>query len=322
MIFGNRKYILTLLGVLFLAAVLAAVFTYRQTHDSFSGLGKPYVAVIRIDGPITGGASGNTLLDGGGGITSEELMRELREARRDPQARAILLRINSPGGSTGATQEIAEEMDKIRSAGKPIIVSMGDMCASAGYWLASKGNYIFASPATITGSIGVYMDYTNVEELMDKLGIKNDKIKSGAHKDILSMYRPMTAEERAMIQTMVDDIYNQFVQTVADGRKMDEAKVRAIADGRILTGKQAQDLGLVDAMGNYYDALNYAGNVAGIESDNIMIRTYGKGMSWTEIFSGEISRSGQMLGRAMGEGLKDSVFSGNSSALSQGGIHG
>lgn len=321
MIRADRKYMPALLGLLFLAAVLAAVFTYRK-NDSFTGLEKPYVAVIRIEGPITGGASAEGFLDGGGSAASEDLMRQLREARKDPQAKAVLLRINSPGGSTGATQEIAEELDKLRSAGKPIVVSMGDMCASAGYWLASKGNYIFASPATITGSIGVYMDYNNVQDLMDKLGVKNDKIKSGAHKDILSMYRPMTGEERAMIQTMVDDIYTQFVQTVADGRKMDEVKVREIADGRILTGKQAQDLGLVDAMGNYYDALNYAGNVAGIESDDIMTRTYGRSMSIADIFSGEISRSGRMLGQAMGEGLKSSVLPENGPSLKQGGIHG
>ncbi len=273
--------------IILLAIALASGTSDSWRSSTVSDKGKGYVAVIRIDGPIYGGPDTESLFTGGGNVTSEQLMREFKMARKDPQAKAILVRINSPGGSTGATQEISEEMDKIRSSGKPIIISMGDMCASAGYWLASKGNYIFAAPATITGSIGVYMDYSNIEGLMDKLGIKNEKIKSGAHKDILSMYRPMTGEERAMVQSMVDDIYNQFVQTVADGRKMDEAKVRAIADGRILTGKQAQVLGLVDAMGNYYDALSYAASSGGIEGENIAVKSYGGSVTLKGLLSGE-----------------------------------
>ena len=222
----KRKWIL-LLAVLLLAAALSVGSTSLWKAEK-EKRGEGYVAVVRIDGAIYGGPETDSMLSGSSGSSSEEIMRELQEARKDPQAKAILIRINSPGGSTGATQEIAEEMDKIRSSKKPIVISMGDMCASAGYWLASKGNYIFASPATMTGSIGVYMDYTNIEDLMDKVGVKNDKIKSGAHKDILSMYRPMTGEEREMLQTMVDDIYHQFVQTVADGRHMDEEKNRPV----------------------------------------------------------------------------------------------
>ena len=247
--------------IILLAIALASGTSDSWRSSTVSDKGKGYVAVIRIDGPIYGGPDTESLFTGGGNVTSEQLMREFKMARKDPQAKAILVRINSPGGSTGATQEISEEMDKIRSSGKPIIISMGDMCASAGYW--------------------------NIEGLMDKLGIKNEKIKSGAHKDILSMYRPMTGEERAMVQSMVDDIYNQFVQTVADGRKMDEAKVRAIADGRILTGKQAQDLGLVDAMGNYYDALSYAASSGGIEGENIAVKSYGGSVTLKGLLSGE-----------------------------------
>ena len=304
---AKRKWMILCIILLFAAAVAAGTsFLWKNT--ALNGKKEGYVAVIRIDGTIYGGPDRDSVLNGGGGVTSEELMKEFQAARKDPQAKAILVRINSPGGSTGATQEISEEMDKIRSSGKPIIISMGDMCASAGYWLASKGNYIFASPATITGSIGVYMDYTNVESLMDKLGVKNEKIKSGAHKDILSMYRPMTEDEKEMVQTMVNDIYNQFVQTVADGRKMDEARVRRIADGRILTGKQAQDLGLVDAMGNYYDALSYAASSGGIEGDeNIPVKTYGGGMSLRGILSGEAKTISDSFAKAAAENLKQSL---------------
>ena len=273
---------------------------------------KGYVAVVRIDGAIYGGPESDSMFDNSGGASSEEIMRQLKKAREDPKAKAILLRINSPGGSTGATQEIAEEMDKIRSSKKPIVISMGDMCASAGYWLASKGNYIFASPATITGSIGVYRDYNNIEDLMGKVGVKNDKIKSGAHKDILSMYRPMTQEERDMLQGMVDDIYHQFVQTVADGRHMEEAKVKEIADGRILTGKQAQDLGLVDAMGNYYDALNYAASSGGIQTEQVPTKSYGQGnMSLRGILRGEAKGMAHTMGETLAEGFKKTLTEGN-----------
>ena len=235
----KRKWIL-LLAVLLLAAALSVGSTSLWKAEK-EKRGEGYVAVVRIDGAIYGGPETDSMLSGSSGSSSEEIMRELQEARKDPQAKAILIRINSPGGSTGATQEIAEEMDKIRSSKKPIVISMGDMCASAGYWLASKGNYIFASPATMTGSIGVYMDYTNIQDLMDKVGVKNDKIKSGAHKDILSMYRPMTGEEREMLQAMVDDIYHQFVQTVADGRHMDEEKNRPVAIYAARGGQHRQE---------------------------------------------------------------------------------
>lgn len=303
---AKRKWMILVLVLLLVAGIAAGLFPSWKGGKKAAGQG--YVAVVRIDGAIYGGPETDSVLNGSSGASSEEIMRQLKAARKDPWAKAILLRINSPGGSTGATQEIAEEMDKIRSSKKPIIISMGDMCASAGYWLASKGNYIFASPATITGSIGVYMDYNNIGELMDKVGVKNEKIKSGVHKDILSMYRPMTEEERDMLQGMVNDIYGQFVQTVADGRHMEEAKVRAIADGRILTGKQAQDLGLVDAMGNYYDALNYAASSGGIQEENIPTKSYADGaMSLRGILRGEAQGMASAMGQTLAEEFKKSM---------------
>ncbi len=308
---SKRKWMVLIL-ILLLAAAIAVGTSNLWKEAGKNPIDKGYVAVVRIDGAIYGGPETDSVLSGGSGSSSEEIMRQLQEARKDPQAKAILVRINSPGGSTGATQEIAEEMDKIRSSKKPIIISMGDMCCSAGYWLASKGNYIFASPATMTGSIGVYMDYNNIEDLMDKVGVKNDKIKSGAHKDILSMYRPMTGEERDMLQTMVNDIYHQFVQTVADGRHMDEEKVKSIADGRILTGKQAQDLGLVDAMGNYYDALNYAASSGGISGENVPTKSYGRNtMSLRSILQGEAQNAAEVAGRTMANSMKKAMTESN-----------
>lgn len=288
----KQKWIILILAVLFVCAITAGFLPEMKENAKMSS-SKDYIAVIRIDGAIYGGPQSDSVFTASTGAASEQIMYEMEQARKDNRVKAVLLRINSPGGSTGATQEIAEEMDKIKSSGKPIIISMGDMCASAGYWLASKGDYVFANPATLTGSIGVYMDYTNMEELMNKLGIKNQKIKSGAHKDILSMYRPMTEEETSMIQKMVDDIYFQFIKTVADGRHMELEKVKSFADGRILTGQQAMDLGLVDAMGNYYDALTYAGNRVGINSDVIPTRSYSKGMTLRGLLSAEMNNTAQ-----------------------------
>lgn len=296
---NNKKWIWIGMVVLFIMALMVGILSDVKKGDNAIRGGTDYVAVIRIDGAIVGGPRNDVLFGASGMITSEQIMYEMEKARKDSRAKAVLIRINSPGGSTGATQEIAEEMDKIKSAGKPIIISMGDTCASAGYWIASKGDYIFANPATLTGSIGVYMEYTNVEELMNKLGIHSEKIKSGEHKDIMSMYRPMTPEENQMIQQMVDDIYVQFISTVADGRQMDIEKVKKIADGRILTGKQAMDLGLVDAMGNYYDALSYAGGRAGLDGETIPTKKYTSGSSLREIFYSETERMVQVFSKEM-----------------------
>lgn len=281
---------IVVLAVVLVLGALAAAFggNFKGISGEAKALDKGYVAVIRIDGEIYGGTDSGSLISQSQGTASERVMRELQQARNDPKAKAVLLRINSPGGSASAAQEIAEEVDKLRSAGKPVVVSMGDLCASAGYWIASRGDYLFASPASMTGSIGVYIDYNNIEELMNKLGIHNEKIKSGAHKDILSFSRPMTDEERALLQQMVDDIYNQFVHVVADGRHMDEAKVRAIADGRIFTGQQALSAGLIDAVGNYYDALGYAGSAAGLGDGQIPTHSYSEGHPLKGLFSSEM----------------------------------
>lgn len=291
-------------AILFLAAVLlaAACFAaFRQAAPAAQAEG--YVAVVRIDGEIYGGAEGGNLLASSSGAASERVMKELRAARTDPKAKSVLLRINSPGGSAAAAQEIAEEVDKVRSAGKPVVVSMGDLCASAGYWIASRGNYLFASPGTMTGSIGVYIDYNNVEGLMKMFGVYNEKIKSGAYKDILSMSRPMTEDERAMLQQMVDEIYGQFIHAVADGRRMDEAEVRTLADGRIYTGSQALDADLIDALGNYYDALNYAASLSGFGEGEVPVHTYGGSAPLAGIFSAEMDSAANRFADTMADRL-------------------
>lgn len=224
------------------------------------------VAVINISGPIVDGPSvEQTLLGGTQAATSGQLMKEIREAAADSSVKALVLHINSPGGSVTAAEEVGRELERFKeTTKKPIVTSMGDQAASAAYWLASYSDVIYANSSTLTGSIGVYMPYMNVEDLYKKIGVYTGKIKSGPHKDILSPDREMTAEEREILQGIVNQLYDEFIAVVANGRKMDTAAVRALADGRVYTGKQAQQLGLVDEIGNYYDALEAAGKLIGV----------------------------------------------------------
>jgi protease-4 len=178
--------------------------------------------------------------------------------------KAIILRIDSPGGGVGPSQEIHREILKVKSK-KKVVTSMGSVAASGGYYIACASDLIVANPGTITGSIGVLMEFTNIEELFKKIGIKGVVLKSGEHKDIGSPFREMTPEEKKIIQGVIDNVHQQFIMAVAKGRKLDQAKVVEIADGRILTGEQAKQLGLVDQIGNLQDAIDIVAKMVGIE---------------------------------------------------------
>jgi len=246
------------------------------------------IAIIYVEGVIMGGrGQSNVFVEQGG---TDQVIKQLHEARDDESVKAVVLRINSPGGSAAASQEVGVEIKKMRAKGKIVVTSMGDVAASGGYWLAACTDKIYANSTTMTGSIGVYVPYANWEELYKKVGIYQEKIKSGPHKDILSPERAMTSDERAIIQVMVDDIYNQFVIVVAEGRNMDVAAVRKLADGRIYTGNQAKQLGLVDELGNMYDAIDGAAALAGI-AGKPEIKEYGNKSPWDMLFgaSGQAS---------------------------------
>ena len=179
---------------------------------------------------------------------------------------SAVVRINSPGGTAVAAQEIGIELDKLRKTGKPVVTSMGDVCASGGYWIACSSDYIVANGTTLTGSIGAIMETTNLEGLYDKLGIRQEVFKSGEHKDIGSSAREITPQEREILQSIVSDSYTQFLNQVKQGRKgkIDLLELENIADGRVFTGETALQLGLVDSVGNYYDAVKQAEDMAGI----------------------------------------------------------
>ncbi len=272
-------------AVLFIAAAgsLSRSDSVRMLYQ------EPRVAVIRVNGPIVGGDDADMAWGSPSSTTSGALMRQFRKARQDDSVQAVLLRVNSPGGSAAATQEAAAELQKLKDSGKPVVVSMGDTAASGAYWLAAYGDKIYANPSTITGSIGVYMSYYDVQGLSEKLGVREEKIKSGPHKDIFSPFRPMTEEERRLTQNMVDDMYEQFVAVVAEQRHMDGEKVRSLADGRVFTGVQAKEAGLVDELGNYYDALGYAGTLIHADPDKVATVTYDDAFSWDQLLSGRIA---------------------------------
>lgn len=225
------------------------------------------IAIIRVTGLISTADVGRGLFMGGAG--SEEIIRQLKKARADDSIKAIVLRINSPGGSAAGAQEIYREIMKIRNSKKSkkyIVASMGDVAASGGYYIASAADKIVADPATLTGSIGVISQSLVFEELMKKVGVEAVTVKSGPFKDMGSGFREPRPEERKLMQTAIDDVYVQFVKDVAAGReKLSEEQVRKLADGRIYTGSQAKQKGLVDELGNLEDAVKAAAEAAGIK---------------------------------------------------------
>lgn len=221
------------------------------------------IGVIEVNGIISGDAS-DSLLGGTTGISSRKVMENIRLAAERDDIKAVILRINSPGGTTAASQEIGIELDRLRETGKPIITSMSDTCASGGYWIACSTDHLVANAGTLTGSIGVIMEITNLQGLYEKLGIDSITFKSGKFKDMGSATRPVTEEERQLFEDIIEDSYDQFFTQVLNGRqgKISADKLREIADGRVLTGQQALELGLVDSLGNYYDAIKVAEKMA------------------------------------------------------------
>ena len=195
---------------------------------------------------------------------SRPILKQLDCYRQDSRIKAIVLRINSPGGAVGPSQEILREVEKLRQE-KKIVASLGTLAASGGYYVACAAHLIMANPGTATGSIGVVMQFANVEQLGKKLGLDIYALKAGRYKDVGSPFRPMTPEEKAYLQKLLDNIYQQFLRDVARNRKIPLEKMRRLAEGRIYTGGEAKNLGLVDEFGNLPDAIEKAGRLAGIK---------------------------------------------------------
>lgn len=213
------------------------------------------IGIVRVEGPI---------------IDSKNAIEEIKEYSKDPSIKAIVLRVDSPGGAVAPSQEIYEEVRKAASA-KKVVVSMGSIAASGGYYISAPATRIVANPGTLTGSIGVIMEIPNIEGLLNKIGVKTEVIKSGKHKDIASAFRGIGKEEREILQGVMDDVHDQFINAVAEGRKMLPGDVKKLADGRVFTGKQAKDAGLVDDLGNLEDAIKEAAKLSGIKGEPTVV---------------------------------------------------
>lgn len=238
---------LTLLG-LFVASIL--VLSYLSSREE-SLFGKEKIAIIEIKGVI---------------LEPQPIIEKLIKFRKNEKIKAIVLRIDSPGGAVGPAQEIYAEVRKTQRE-KKVLVSVGSTAASGGYYIACAADKIVANPGSITGSIGVIAETLNVEELLRKIGLRPMVIKSGKHKDIGSPTRAMTEEEKKLLQEVLDNVHEQFIRAVAEGRQMPIEKVRPLADGRIFTGDQAKALGLIDELGNLEDTISWAAKLAGIKGE-------------------------------------------------------
>jgi len=219
--------------------------------DGAAALFGPRVAIVELEGLI---------------VDVDDLVSELKTDRENPSVRAVVLRINSPGGVVGPSQELHDAILRLRQAGKPVVASMGAVAASGGYYVAVACDQIYANPGTLTGSIGVIMQMANVEQLLKKVGVDYVVVKAGAYKDVGNFSRPMTPDERRVLQALLDDVHGQFIDAVAKGRKLDRDEVARFADGRVFSGRQARDLKMVDALGGLEDAVLAAGKLAGLPS--------------------------------------------------------
>ncbi len=230
-----------------------------------SGVGGDKIAVIPLTGVITDTSGPLTY----GGVITVGLVREqLRRAEEDASVKAIILRIDSPGGEVAPCQEILEEIEQAKQS-KPVVASMGSMAASGGYYISCEADKIVALPGTLTGSIGVIAQIPNLKGLFDKLGIEMQTFTGGEHKDMYAGYRNLTPEEQEIMQNLVDGYYEQFIAVVAEGRGMDKEEVRSLATGQLYTGVEAKELGLVDELGGLDKAVEVATELSGAVSPKV-----------------------------------------------------
>lgn len=236
--------------------IIAVVFLLVPTSLLFRARPGESVALIRIEEEIR---------------ESKSVIERLEKARENPLIRGVVIYLNTPGGAVVPCQEMVDEINRLRDGGKVVVASLGIIAASGGYYIASAADRIVANPGTITGSIGVIMEFPSVEELTKKIGVEMRVIKSRKYKDIASPFRKMENEERELLQDVVNDVYNQFVDEVVKGRGIERDSVLKIADGRIFSGKKAKEFGFVDTLGSLKDAIAIAGDLAGMKGKPAVI---------------------------------------------------
>jgi protease IV len=245
----KRKALIIILSIVVLVFIVSFALGRRESPSGAR------IGVVEIEGVISG---------------SKEAMESIVSFKDDPEIRGVILRINSPGGGVGPTQEIYREVIKLKSK-KRVYVSMGTACASGGYYIASAADRLYANPSTITGSIGVIMQLMTFEDVLKKIGLQSNTIKAGEFKDAGSPFRKMTPAEKEYMDGIVQNIYEQFVKDIAAGRKMNVEVVRGLAEGRIYTGTMAKDAGLVDALGNFYDTVDALKETLKIKGEPVLV---------------------------------------------------
>jgi protease-4 len=260
--------VLSFLFFLFVILIgLSGISTEEGTY--FYSFGKK-VAIVEVYGTIN---------------NSNEVIRQLKKYAKDSSIPALVLDIDSPGGGVVPSQEIYEEVLKFKEDGKKVVASLRGLGASGGYYVACAADTIVANPGTLTGSIGVIFEFPVVQELFKKIGLRFEVVKRGELKEVGTWNRPMTKEERDLLQSVIDDTYDQFVKAVVEGRGLDQEKVLELADGRVFTGRQAKDLGLIDELGDLEDAIKIAGKMGGIEGVPKTIREKPKKVTVLDILT-------------------------------------
>jgi protease-4 len=247
------------------------------------------IALIRIEGVI---------------VDSQATVGELKKFGENPSIKAIVLRIDTPGGGVVPSQEIYDAVKRVRNkSNKAVIASMGSVAASGGYYIAAATDRIVANPGTLTGSIGVIMETANLEGLLQKIGVEGVIIKSGKYKDVGSPLRKMSAEERGLLQAVMDDVHKQFIEAVAEGRSLELRAAQVLADGRIFTGRQAKEAKLVDELGDLEDAIQLAAEVVGIEGEPKVVEPRRR-FSFRELLDSKLSMVWPKLDVQPGVSLK------------------
>lgn len=270
--------------IIFLSCALVSCFGFGMSDLPTKG----NIALVEVKGTIT---------------TSDETVFDLEKARKSKRVKAVVIRVDSPGGAVAASQEIFRTVKKLDEK-KPVVVSMGDVAASGGYYVSAGARKIFANEGTVTGSIGVRLELLNAKDLFEWMKLRPETLKSGRYKDIGSIYRELNPEERDILDTFLAELHEQFKSDVSKARSIDKEKIDKIADGRVYSGNGAKELGLIDEIGGYLEAVQAAADYAGIKGEPKVVRMRKSKPWWVQAFS-EDAKS--FLGMA-GVSLKNKYF--------------
>ncbi len=288
------------LGLFLLVMIIVAISFFafasalkRDGGEFVSGGSGDKIAIVEINDVI---------------VSSEKTVEQIKKFREDKSIKAIILRVNTPGGGVAASQEIYEEVKKTRDSGKIIVVSMGSIAASGGYYIAVGSSLIIANPGTLTGSIGVIAQFISIKDLAEKLGINQTTIKSGSLKDAGSPFKTMNDSDKAYFQDVVDNSFGQFLDVVSKERKMDKQTLLQYANGRVFTGLQAKEYGLIDSLGTFEDAIRITGKMAGIEGEPRIVREKKKFSFFEEVMGSKIEDVTDIKGKLFDEPILQYKF--------------